>query len=454
MTNFRTFGFALLLLAGAASCDTKVTNPGPVKDSFLQGEEGRLGMSALVAGAGRAVGSGINWVGYTGAAVTREIHPAGSTGSFGITNRWQNGELNPDDVDLNTHWEQAQRARWVSEEAVRRMEAQGPPPAGSAQTLQQYNNLLQLAYLYAGFANRVLGDNMCDFVIDGSGVTAGNTGYYQRADSLFTKAIGVTGANVAAQLTAAYGGRASARAALGQWATAIADAQQVPIAFAFNMPYYNIGDDAQRNRIFYSSGNTRESGSAYRAHTQWNTWQLAYKYGSATTLTSTSVPVVNDPRIAIVTSSQPLGDAAIDCCGKVPFFPEAKHASSAAPIRLTSGREMQLIRAEERLLASDDVNAMAFINAVRTNAGAPTITNTDLTDAWRLLKRERGIELWLEARRLGDRRRWAALNTPGALDPLEMVGTAASPHDPSHLARQDLCFPVSRSERDANPQIP
>ena len=71
----------------------------------------------------------------------------------------------------------------------------------------------------------------------------------------------------------------------------------------------------------------------------------------------------------------------------------------------------------------------------------------DLTDAWRLLKRERGIELWLEARRLGDLRRWAAASTPGALDPLESVGPL------SHLARQDLCFPISKAERETNPNF-
>lgn len=451
MTNFKTFGFALLLLSGAVSCDTKVTNPGPVKDADLLSESGRLGMAAMVAGAGRATGSGINWISYTGAAVTREIHPAGSTGSFGITNRWQNGELNADDADLNTHWEQAQRARWVAEEALRRLEALGPPPAGSAQTVVAYNNLLQLAYLYAGFANRVLGDNMCDFVIDGGGLTAGSGGYYARAESLFTKAIAVTGgtpATMTTQSQAAYGGRASARIGQGNWAGAIADAALVPIGFTFNMPYYNLGDDAQRNRIFFASGNTRESGSAYRAHTQWNTWHLLYKYGTPTP-TATTAPVTADPRISILIPATPIvGDAAIDCCGRVPFFPEAKHASSAAPIRLTSGREMQLIRAEERLRANDQAGAEAFMNAARANAGAPAIAGTDLTDTWRLLKRERGIELWLEARRLADLRRWAAGNTPGALDPLETVGAATS-----HLTTQSLCFPVSRSERDANPNI-
>jgi hypothetical protein len=419
--------FALLLVA-PLGCDTNVSNPGPVQDEFLND---RNAAAAMVSGAGRALSSGMNWVGYTGAAVAREIHPAGSTGSFGISNRWQNGELGADDSDLDTHWEQAQRARWIAEEAVRRLEAAGPPPTGSLQTPAVYKNTLQLAYLYAGYANRVLGENMCDAVIDGSGKLP-NATYFTRAESLFTKALAITGgtaATIATQATAAYAGRAQARVYLGKWAEATQDAAQVPIAFVFNMPYYNIGDDAQRNRIAWSIGNT-----PYRAHTEWNTWY--YDYSVAT----------KDPRVPVtVTALQ--GDAAIECCGKVPFYPEAKHTTSASPVRLASGREMRLIEAEAKLRANDAAGGVGSINTVRAAAGAAAITAPTLDEAWRLLKRERGIELWLETRRLGDLRRWKADKTPGALDPLESVGAA------SHLKQQDLCFPISTSERQTNPNI-
>lgn len=428
MRDLRACGCALLLLIAAPGCDTKVTNPGPVQDEYLAS---RNAATALVNGAGRALASGINWLSYTGAAVTREIHPAGSTGSFGITNRWQNGELNADDGDLDTHWEQAQRARWLAEEAVRRLEAVGPPQPGELQTPVTYANVLQAAYLYAGFANRVLGEHMCAGTIDG-GPQVATSVFFTRAESLFTKAIAVTGgtaATMTAQRTAAYGGRAAARVHLDNWAGAVSDAAQVPIAFVYNMPYFNLGEDAQRNRIAWASANT-----PYRAHTQWSTWHYEYRLGATPT---------NDPRISIaITTLQ--GDAAIDCCGRVPFYPQTKHLNSAAPIRLTSGREMRLIEAENHLRGNDMVSGMASINAVRTNAGAPTITAANVTDAWRLLKRERGIELWLEARRMGDLRRWAAAGTPGALDPLESVGAS------SHLTRQDLCFPISRSERETN----
>jgi hypothetical protein len=195
------------------------------------------------------------------------------------------------------------------------------------------------------------------------------------------------------------------------------------------MQYFNIGDDAQRNRIAWAIGNT-----PYRAHTQWSTWYYDYRVAT------------NDPRVPItVTTLQ--GDAAIECCGRVPFYPEAKHSTSASPIRLSSGREMRLIEAEAKLRNNDLTGAMTSLNSVRTAAAVATVTATTTVDGWRLLKRERGIELWLEGRRLGDLRRWKDASTPGALDPLEQVGPL------SHLAKQDLCFPISRSERETNPNL-
>jgi hypothetical protein len=359
-------------------------------------------------------------VSYTGAAVTREIHPAGSTGSFGITQFWQNGILDREDADLDDHWEQTQRARWVAEETVRRIDEAGPI---NKVTYQQ-------ALLFAGFANRILGENMCEAVFDG-GSAEPTAKYWERAEDFLSRAIAV---DTGALQRAAYGGRAQARVFLGKWNEAVDDAANVPTAFVYNLPYFNVGEDTQRNRIFYSSGNSRESGSAYRAHTQWNTWHYDYRNETG------------DARIPIQITELP-GDAAIECCGRVPFWPQNKHPNSAAPIRLVSGREMRLVEAEAKLRNSDVTGALASLNAVRTAAAVATVTAADATEAWRLLKRERGIELWLEGRRLGDFRRWNEGNTPGALDPLEQPGEA------SHLAQQDLCFPISKSERDTNPNI-
>ncbi len=433
--NSRRAVVAAALLIVGAGCDTKVSNPGRFEDTFLN-ERGAA--VAMVNGAARALSAGLNYLSYTGAAVTREIHPAGSTGSFGISARWQNGDLGADDADLNDHWAESQRARFIAEEAIRRIEAAGPPPVGDAViSLTTYYNTLQLAYVYAGYANRVLGDNMCAGTIDG-GPEVASTVFLTRAESLFTKALAVKGGTAAAQAsqnTAAYAGRAQVRMLLGKWNEAVADAALVPIAFTFNINYFNLGDDDQRNRIFWATGNTRESGSPYRAHTQWSTWYYDYRLATS------------DPRVPITITAL-LGDAAIECCGKVPFYPEAKFAASASPMRLSSGREMRLIEAEAKLRTGDIVGAMTSIALVRTNAGAVALAApATLDDAWRLLKRERGIELWLEARRMSDLRRWKASSTPGALDPLEQPGMA------SHLVKQDLCFPISRRERETNPNL-
>jgi hypothetical protein len=293
------FACIALLLGGLllTSCNTDVINPGRVDDQSLFDKSAQ---TAMVTGAGRALSQGMNWISYTGAAVAREIHPAGSTGSFGITARWQNGLLEGTDEELDDHWEEAQRARWVAEEAVRRITDQGP----------LNNTVLQQAYVWAGFANRLLGDNMCEAVFDG-GPSQPNLEYWKRAEDNFTKAIAVQSGNLQ---TAAYAGRAQARLWQGNWAGAVTDAALVPTTFVYNLPYFSVGVDAQRNRIFWASGNSRESGSAYRAHTQWNTWY--YDYWNAT----------KDPRVNVLITTL-TGDAAIDCCGRVPFYPEAKHTA-------------------------------------------------------------------------------------------------------------------------------
>ena len=82
--------------------------------------------------------------------------------------------------------------------------------------------------------------------------------------------------------------------------------------------------------------------------------------------------------------------------------------------------------------------AATLINARRVSLGLTPWPTTNATEAWTALKRERGIELWLESRRLGDFRRWAALNRPGTSD--DMTG-------------RDLCFATPLSEKETNPNF-
>lgn len=407
-----TAAAAMLLFAG---CDTDVENPGPVQDSFL---DDTLAQPALVNGMGRALSEGLNWLAYTSAAVTREIHPAGSTGSFGITNRWQVGELSANDDDLDTHWEQAQQARWLAESGIGRIEPHPLDP-----------ELLAQAYLYAGYANRLLGETMCEAVIDG-GAPQPSTVFFERAVDWFTQAANTGTGDLR---TAAFAGRASVHADLGDWNAAAADASEVPTGFAYQVDYFDVGDDDQRNRIEWAS-----HAQPYRAHTQWSTWHGEY------------FDATDDPRVAYRFTEE-VGDAAIDCCGQVPWWPQAKYDSPDSPITLSSGAEMRLIEAEQALVDGDVATAVDLINGLRTAAGVPLVTATTEAEAWTALMRERGIVLWLEGRRMFDRRRWAEADRPGTLDPLEVPGADAS--QGSHLARQDLCFPIPPTEQQTNPNV-
>lgn len=409
-------GALLALLAAAGACDFSVTNPGPVQADNLD-DPGAF--PSIIGGIQRALIDGLNYTALQGAAVTRELFPTGQTGQFGIEPFNSVGFLTED--EQGAPWSGAQQARWLGEDAIERFNDVLGGEAGSSPFVARAN-------LWAGYANRLLGENMCRAVINGSEAMDPSE-YLDRARAQFTAAIAAgEAAGDATAVTAAYAGRAAVAVQQGDWAAATADAGEVPTDFRFELQFYNIGDDYQQNRIAWASMN-----QPYKAHTQWNTWYAEY------------FDATGDPRVAY-TFTNDVGTGALECCGVVAWWPQAKYAR-ASPMDLSTGTEMRLIEAEAHLRDGDLGAAVARINEVRDAAGVAPIAPTTLDEGWTLLKRERGIDLWLEGRRLGDLRRWAEEDTPGALDPREMVGEA------SHLNTQDLCFPISRAERDRNPNL-
>ena len=400
---------ALSLVATLAACQLDVTNPGPIQADALNDSKA---LTSVVNGAGRDLAEALNWVAYTGGAVAREIFPAGSTGSFGITPRQQNGSLADDDG--NDWWNQSQRARWTSEDAVDRIKRVLAGSATNTATLAQ-------ALIWAGYANRLLGENFCDGVIN-SGPLEPYTVYLERAEAHFTEAITVaTAANNANLVTAATAGRASVRLDRNNLAAAATDAATVASTFAYRMPYFTTDLD-QYNRIYWASAN-----QPYRAHTVWNTFYDAYR------------KTTRDPRVPFDSSLTVLvGDAAVGNLGRVRWYFQTKYAGQTSPINLATGWEMRLIEAEAKLVANDVTGAMTLVNQHRVSLGLTPWTAANATEAWTALKRERGIELWLEGRRLGDFRRWAALSRPGTSD--DMTG-------------RNLCFATPLSEKETNPNF-
>ncbi len=409
---------ALAVAASLAACDTDVVNPGRVQEVFLFETEAH---GAIVKGIGRAAAEAQNWVGYTGGAVTREIHPSGSTGSFGIQVEWQNGEL--DYETINNHWNLSQRARWWGDDGIAKI----------METGAEDQAVLAEAYLWTGYAYRILGENFCESVIDG-GAQGDRLVYFDRAIDRFDQAAALGAGDVK---TAAIAARAAMKAFKGDWTGAAADASSVPDGFSFDMPYHPDRGDATRNRIQFASQN-----EPYKAHTMKFTKYEDYGL-------SENNPD-GDPRVPYRTTDE-TGDAAVQCCGQVPWWPQTKYEDSGADVPLSKGAEMRLIEAEAMLVAGDWQGAMAKINALREAAGVAPAMAESAAEAWTALKFERGVVLWLEGRRLGDFWRWNADNAPGGLHLLEQP--SGSQNEGSHLVQQDLCFPISRGERETNPNI-
>jgi starch-binding outer membrane protein, SusD/RagB family len=399
----RRSGAALVAAIGLVACsDTlSVTNPGPIPDASLQTAES---VPSFVSGMSGDLSNALDeLVRITGIASDELAHGGSYTGE-GL---WYRGIIRPEDV--NDQWSLMQRARWVAETGITRIKA---IPGYTYDT----DPAAARANLLAGFANRLLGENVCKAVFDGGPIESDSV-HFQRAQAYFTEAIRIAQAkNVIDVLTAAYGGRASVRAALGDWAGAVTDAQQVPASFVYN--------------ALFSTNSAREANSLV---------QETYVRREFTVFNTQWAQVFNDPRVpwdtiytsAARTTVQKGQD------GKTNFFRQRKYPDLGSDVPLVKGTEMLMLRAEAALRANDIPGAFTLINQQRAQYKLAALTApTDITAAWQILEKEYGAVVWLEARRLWQLRRWT-------------VDTG--PAHSSFLAGRATCIPISQQEMQSNP---
>ncbi|MEO7998037.1 MAG: RagB/SusD family nutrient uptake outer membrane protein, partial [Gemmatimonadaceae bacterium] len=333
-----------------------------------------------------------------GALASGELSEAGL---FIPETHFYQGSFIPQDV--NADWGNMQTARWTAESGLRRMkEVLGAAFDANVNTPR--------AYLYAGFANRLLGENVCAAVIDG-GPSQSDSVYFQRADSLFTRAFTLaTALNNTNVANAALGGRASVRAWLGNWTGAVADATLVPTAFVFNAIFST--NTVRENLDLVNQTLTRSESSVFGTVYAGNnkepraTWDTV-KTGTAVTKGANGTPV----------------------------FRQTKFKTLATPVALTKGVEMLLLRAEALLRTGDVNGAMTLINTERATFALAPLTATTAAAAWPILQSERGLVLWLEGRRLWDLRRWLVEGTN------------------TFLQSRDKCLPPSADEQASNPNL-
>ncbi len=423
------FSGALISILFVFGCSFDVTNPGPVQDEFLDDPQA---FDAIVNGVARAYsvalagdddGGIVKWI----STVTREIFPSGNQVSFGVGPFAEQGLIEPEVVELP--WNGAQNARWMAETAIERLEGVLGGDAGS-------DPLVAEVYMWAGFANRLLGENMCQAVFDGEDAQPPEA-FLTSAEDQFTTAIGIAEAAGADEIaTASVAGRASVRMDLGDWDGAVADAGAVPVNFAFQAQYFNI-DEPDYNIWAWS-----KMGAPYRSFSVWNTPYEAYG-------------TTGDPRVGWdLDPESEFGNLARPCCGQVPFMRQTKYNAVDDPIDLADGREMLLIQAEALLRDGDWPAAMQIVNDdLRGPLGVAPWTVSDLAEAWTAFRFERGIELWLEGRRLNDHRRWEAESAAGmergSHQPLEDPANPDTFLDPN----RSLCFPIPQSETNTNPNV-
>lgn len=375
----------------------EVTNPGPIAESALNS---KAAIPGLVVGMSADLSYAHRYTTLWGSVWSDDLKHSGTLAAPTIFNT---GELSS--VDVDPWWKRAQRSRWVAKKGIERIKDILGNEFNSNENAAKAN-------LYAGYSNRVLGENACYAVIDG-GAKQANTVHFERAEDFFTDAISIaTNVNNPNLLNAATAGRASVRAALGDWTGAATDASSVPIDYVFN--------------AIFSLNSSREN----------NDWPTATINRGEYTVWGTQWEGSTDPRLPQEVIYTSTNDTASAANGVSPWITQLKHGSDGDNIALSKGTEMLLIRAEMELRENQDFTAaMTLINQGRTHHGLANLSAINIAEAWSHLQDERGKDMWLEGRRFWDLRRW---------------NKDTGPANNTFLDSRDDCIPIGQSELGTN----
>ena len=431
-------GAAIVAALLGAGCD--VTNPGPVQDEFLGDEAAQPG---LINGAQRILANGFRQHAFDVAILSREMFPGGQTGAWGTNVYIHGGEVL--EASGRGNFTNMHEARFVTKTAIQRFAEVGAS-----------DSRMHQAHFWAGITFRILGEGWCNTVLpatdpldDSPGeYFAGTTEpYFERALANYTSALEF--ATTDEQRHAAHAGRANIHLWMGNWQEALDDARQVPDDFQVVLGF--TGEES----ALYNYISEAHSGT-FRSASQRFTWFEGYYDETGDPRTPWGIDPDFDVAVGSLTGFPG---------GRVPYAPQQKYAERDDAMNLHTGWEMRLVEAEAILQGAgggDFNEAMALINHVRTrnvsdHDGQPLEPweANSAEEAWTFLKRERGIELWLEGRRLFDERRWNELGTPGELDLPEWE----DPNHPGHAGvfvdhTRSFCFDIPQSERDRNPNVP
>jgi starch-binding outer membrane protein, SusD/RagB family len=394
-------GLLVLLLGLGTGCSDflEVTNPGPLTDEQLNDP---AAMAGLVTGMSADLSFGLSRAAFVVSLAAGEQNHGGSYLWAGQASRG----LITDAMEEAPHvWGFMHRARWVAEAGLDRMqEVMGGDFTSSP--------LSARAYLLAGYSNRLLGETVCDAVFDGQ-APVDFSQHFDRAEAHFTESIGIAQAAGASTLeTSARAGRATVRAALGDWSGAVSDAAQVPTDFQYDA-IFSLNTTREYNYVYSETGNRLEA-SVF--NTDWE-------------------EVFDDPRVPWDTIYDSGGGLRVGQDGLTPHFQQGKYPGWDENIPLVKGAEMRMIEAEAQLRAGNVDEAFNLVNEQRAHFGLPALETPGEADAWDALQQEYQSVVWLEGRNLWNLRRW---HSEGLND---------------FLSGREHCIPISREERQSNENI-
>ena len=399
---------------GMSACDDifEVSNPGLIEDSSLDSPDFA---GALVAGMSADFSRAMN----PGVAQYASVMAFEMTGGLSDQGEHIIGYLDSDVVDRQGTWDVMQRARWVASAGVERLkESLGANYASSVHGAR--------ANLFAGFSNRLMGENLCQAVIDG-GAAQDRQVHFQIAEAYFTEAATVAAAaGDDDSRFAALGGRASVRAWQGNWSGAVQDAADVPGEFVWEAKYDATGVALRMFAEQFTSRYLTMQGSIW----------LDAEDANGRIFNG------DDPRMPWSK------DLLIDDTGFPPptrgggwrTWPQTKYLTRDSDVPVTHGAEMLVLRAEAALRDGDLAGMTSLLNASRALAKwggelDPLPVPASVDEAWETFKFERLATIWLEHRGFWDRARWF----DEGRDVL--------------LQDRARCFPIGQKEIDSNPNV-
>lgn len=274
----------------------------------------------------------------------------------------------------------------------------------------------------AGFSLLMMAETFCQGVIRvGAPLTASQV--LDTAIVRFQRAItvGTTNgtADAVAMANAARVGLARAYLAQGKKAEAAAAAALVPDGFVFNVPF--VDDPSNRIRLnnhvfWWSAGGIRES---IIVGPEWRT-----------------IADAGDPRITYF-------DAGRNAQDSERLYGQRKYTAWNSSIRLASKLEARYIEAE----AGTTAQRLALIAERRAANGRSAFTGTSDAEVMAELMYQRGLEFWLEGKRMGDFQRHGN-DVPFIIQPGDNYYKPALGQ-----VGDQKCWPLTTNEKNNNPNF-